>query len=53
MAQADSFGLLPLRHRFNPRPALARFVVDDVTLVQVFLRVLRGFSCQRHFTSVS
>ena len=51
MAQADSFGLLPLRPRFGPKPTFARFLVEDVTLVEVFLRLLRGFPCQRHSTS--
>jgi len=37
------YSLLPYRPRFNPRPVHVGFVVDKVTLGQVFLQVLQVF----------
>jgi hypothetical protein len=45
-------GLSSRRPRLDPRPVVARFVVDTLALGQVFLRVLWVFPCQYHSTIV-
>jgi hypothetical protein len=51
-AQAVSFWLLTAEARVRPQVNTVGFVVDNVGLGQVFLRVLLVFPCQYHPTAV-